>query len=189
MKQLKFNISLNNNQWSFVTKDKKYQIYLPNKAIQVHANKKDALSFIAKTSKLYNQSLIEVNSIFIEVWAKYQAYWFVLDMQESIQIDQLFKNITNQFYQMIKIAAIPDNGLYHVYQKINICTDELKLIIHRLIKLFRKLNYHQEAASTKLLINRINHVTIDLNNWGFDENHDNSGRFNEDLSIKWIDLI
>jgi hypothetical protein len=101
---------------------------------------------------------------------------------------KIFTSISEQFYQMIKVSTIPDNGIYHAYAKINYCADELKLVINQLVRLLKKLNYLQEAIHIKLLKTRINNVIRGINEWGFDENHDSKNRFNEDLSVSWIDL-
>jgi len=172
MKAVKINALIKKKRVSTWTRDHRHRVILGNHRVIYFTDQKQAKHFIYRTNEFLNLTIIEINSIFIEIWTAFKNSRIKCHNAFSYRDKQ---DINEEFHSIDKnieyILSNPqsENGVFLIWKSFINAIDSTNILIDHIIIILKKANSYLPVDYFRVLRIRIERIANSLFEWGINE--------------------
>jgi len=141
-------------------------VFLGSGATVYFKNLKHARAYLVATNKFLTLKLFDINQLYIETFAAYRLAWF--DMRDNLGVvTREFNLIDQRFNKVTNLGRGPNDNAW-VFKDLLLVCEGLETCIFELDKTHRQRNNFSAVWHNNTLLNRIEIIKNELNNYGKD---------------------
>jgi hypothetical protein len=167
MKAIKINKIRKARKSSILTREKYHSIFLGNGLTCYFSNEKKAYAYMASTNRFLNNKVLELNKIYIEVWAEQRSMYLVF--YKLFSNDMTLSNFQVQIEKaldMIMTRSKYQNGNHFTFKWFYHIIELLKEWNEYLMELLKSKNRFYNLYDLEILNQRLDWIKSMFDNWG-----------------------
>lgn len=159
---------------NFDENDGEYIVWFGNRVGVRFASKRNIREFLADTNRFLNRVIIELNELYITLFAEYRRIWLTLMnfksgnitnlAQEEREMQKNINDIADQFSRVGNSAHGTSSGAWSFIHLQNVCF-MMNAVITQIVKISKARNNTAQYHSLEILIERITILANRLGNY------------------------
>ena len=142
---------------------KTFSVFLGNGVNCSFTSEKKAKIFLAQTNRFLNDTLQELNQIYISIFTEYRNLWFVIDIEKIIE--ERLQNC-DRLWRRIVLQRHGENSNTFIYLDFIKLSEEMKTIIEELCGQLKQQKNYARINIMATLKFRIEQVCVKFENYG-----------------------
>jgi len=185
MRRIKISIEASNNPNSLIMDEKLYTFPLPNGAKIAFSNKRNFITFISESERMFTDLIYEWNELMMDLYAEYRTWYLNLSLEQESQFEGNFSEIRRIMNKCFRSGSFGNNGIAYLYNDSKNIVELLFSILAKLELLMKSMNNYSKTRKYRIIKDRLDHNKLQLKNWGW-QHHKPWGKFKE-LNISYYE--